>query len=76
MRSRWKANYGAKKTFFLSSNDVACSRCIGVKRDEKGQLSACFLSKNETQVEVQFGFELVNYSDDVHSKRTGKEDRF
>ena len=45
-----------------------------MKRDEDGYLSACFLSKNETPVEVQFGFELVN-SKSEHSKRTGKGDR-
>ena len=45
-----------------------------MKRDVDGYLHACFLSKNETPVEVQFGFELVN-SKSKYSKRTGKEDR-
>ena len=44
-----------------------------MKHDEGGYLSACLLSKNETRVEVQFGFQLVNHVNDVHSKRTGKK---
>ena len=75
-RSRWKADYGAKKTFFHSSDDVACSRCIGVKRDKDGYLTACLSSKNETRVEVQFGFKLTNCDGDVHSESTGKGERF
>ena len=44
-----------------------------MKHDKGGYLSACFLSKNETRVEVQFGFQLVNHVNDVHSKRNGKK---
>ena len=76
MRSRWKAYYGAEKTFFRSSDDLVCSRCIGMKRDEDGYLSAFFVSKNEYRVEVQFGFELVNCANGDHSKRTGKRGGF
>ena len=48
-----------------------------MKRDKNGSLCACLLSKNETQVEVQLGFWLVeNYNDAGQSKGTGKEDRF
>ena len=75
MCSRWKTDYGAEKRFFCSSDDVAYSRCIGVERDEDGYVSACFLSKNETPVEVQLGFELVN-SNSEEGKRTGIEDGF
>ena len=46
-----------------------------MKRDEGGYLTACLLSKNETRVEVQFGFQLVNRPNDDHSKRTGERDR-
>ena len=74
-RSRWKTDYGAKKAF-LRSSDVACLRCIGIKRDEDRYLCACFSSKNEIRVEVQFGFELVNHYKNAHSKRTGKGNGF
>ena len=47
-----------------------------MKHDEDGYLSACLSSKYETRVEVQFGFEMVNRSNDKHSKRTGKGDGF
>ena len=47
-----------------------------MKRDEDGYLSACFISKNENRVEVQFGFELVNGAKNDHSKRTGKRGGF
>ena len=45
-----------------------------MKRDEDGYLYACLVSKNETRVEVQFGFKLVN-SNSERGERTGKEDR-
>ena len=47
-----------------------------MKRDEDGYLSACFISKNESQVEVQIGFELVHRTSTKHSKRTGKRGGF
>ena len=71
-RLRWKTDYGAKKTFFRSPDDLTCSRCIGIKRDKDGYLSACLLSKNETQVDVQFGFKLMNHADPVYVKHRGR----
>ena len=43
-----------------------------MKRDKDGYLYACLLSKNETQVEVQFGFKLVNHDEDEYAKRFGR----
>ena len=51
-------------------------RCIGLRRNERGSLLACLVSKNETRVDVQFGFTLVNHDADENSHRTGKETRF
>ena len=76
MRSRWKTDYGAKKTLFRISNDLTYSRCIGMKRAEDGYLTACLSSKNEARVKVQFGFELVHPYNDDRSERTGKGNGF
>ena len=58
-----------------SDNLTICLRCIGIKRNDDTYFSACLLSKNETRVEVQLGFELVNLNRE-YSKRTGKADGF
>ena len=55
---------------------LLCSRRIKIQRNEDGYLSARLLSKNETRVVVQFGFKSVNYTNDDHSKCTGKEEGF
>ena len=47
-----------------------------MKHAEDGYLSAYFSSKNETRVEAQFGFQLVNYANDDRSERTGNIDLF
>ena len=44
-----------------------------MKRDADGYLSACFISKNENRVEVQFGFELVHLTSTKYSKHTGEK---
>ena len=55
---------------------LLCPRTIGFRRDERGSLLACLESKNETRVDVQFGFTLVNHGADENSHCTGSEMRF